>query len=70
MDIEEVHIYRHLDAVVLEIFLLIDPVHDHNLAVGDGSYHLAVSLRYHPFRNPVEPENEESKGEQDDRDRD
>lgn len=30
MDIEEVHIYRHLDAVVLEIFtLLIDPVHDH-----------------------------------------
>ena len=67
MDIEEIHVNRHLDPVILEIFLFIDPVNNHDLAVSDGSDHLAVPFRNIPVRNPVEPEHKEGECQQDDR---
>ena len=60
MHVEEVHIYRDLDALSSEILLFIYFLDNHDSAVSSGS-DKPPACGSVPNRHPVKPEHEESK---------
>ena len=59
MDVEEIHVYGYLDAILLKILLLKYLVHNHHLAVCYGGYQpVILFIRGVPVGNPEEPGDE------------
>ena len=57
VDVEEVHIYRHLNALTFDIFIFIYLVYNDNLSVSDRS-HLIVLTYTHAVRYPEKEDHE------------